>query len=282
MVKKLIFSLLITSSLTSCAQESVILKPEFKANTKYRTDMKMNMTSEVEFAGNEAMMEMLKKNGSQMPMLTTNETTMSSVATTNKADKNGNIPVTMVFEKMSSKMIVQGNTINNENPYEGMRILGKYDNDQKFILDSIVGGNVTEELKKTMTTMSELMQKVIKFPEKPMKVGETFRSEAPLSLPFPGTTAMSAKIGTNYLLTEIKGNKAYFDVKQTILMNMNNKQSEMVANGTGTGKMVFDTKDHFITSYKAQLPMEMTTKMNEKTTMKLKISISTAQTITIE
>lgn len=280
MIKKLIFSLLITSSLASCAQESVVFKPKFKENTKYRNDMTMNMTSEVDFSGNDAMVEMLKKNGSQMPMLTTNETTMSSVATTKKTDQKGNTPVTIVFEKMSSKMTVQGKTINNENPYQGIKILGKYDNDQQFILDSIVGGKLTEELKKTMTTMSESIQKVIKFPEKPMKVGETFRSETPLSLPIPGTTTMSAKIEINYLLTEIKGNKAYFDVNQTI--SMNNKQSEMVADGTGTGKMVYDIKDQFITSYKAQLPMEMTTTRNGKVGMKLKMSTSTAQTVTIE
>ena len=282
MIKKLIFSLLITSSLASCAQESVIFKPKFKANTKYRNDMKMTMKSEVDFAGDEAMIETLKQNGSQMPMVTTSETTMSSLATTGKTDKNGNIPVTMVFEKMASNMTVQGKTITNENPYKGAKILGKYENGQKFIIDSTVGGNVTEELKRSMQAMMESAQNAIKFPEKPMKVGETFKSDAPLKLPIPGMQSGSAKMEIDYLLTEIKGNKAFFDVTQKISMNMSNEKAQLKATGTGTGKMVYDIKDQFITTYKADMPMEMTSKMNEKMAMNMKMSMSTEQTVTIE
>ena len=69
-------------------------------------------------------------------------------------------------------------------------------------------------MRNVLKTTLENVQQAIKFPEKPMKVGESFNSEIPMTIPMEGMNPISVKINMEYLLTEIKDGKAFFDIKQ--------------------------------------------------------------------
>ena len=85
-----------------------------------------------------------------------------------------------------------------------------------------------------------------------------------------------------YLLTEIKDGKAFFDIKQTVGLDMSQEQLNVIASGTGTGTSEFDIKENYLTKYKSELPMDMTIKVNEKMTMKMKMTTTSEQNVVIE
>ena len=183
---------------------------------------------------------------------------------------------------MITTKTISGKTTTEEKPYSGMKILGKYDIENKFKIDTIIGDKVSQQMRNVLKTTLESVQQAIEFPEKPMKVGESFNSEIPMTIPMEGMNPISVKINMEYLLTEIKNGKAFFDIKQTVGLDISQEQLNVVASGTGTGISEFDIKENYLTKYKSKLPMDMTIKVNEKMTMKMKITTTSEQNVVIE
>ncbi|MGY0393295.1 hypothetical protein ACW5R3_12150 [Bizionia sp. KMM 8389] len=207
---------------------------------------------------------------------------MSTNLMTQEIDDKGEFPAILEYGKMISKTTTNGETKSEEKPYSGMTILGKYDIGNKFKVDSIIGNNVTQQFRNTLTTTLENIQQAIKFPEKPMKVGDTFNSVIPMTFPMEGMNPISVIINMEYILTEIVENKAFFDLKQTVSLDMSQEQINIIASGTGTGTSEFDIKENYLTKYKSELPMNMTIKVNEKLTMKMKMTTTSEQNVVIE
>jgi hypothetical protein len=282
MIKNLTIVLLILISITSCAQESVVFKIKFKPNKKYKTQLKTTSHTEIEFIADQEIIDRIKSKGIELPMITESVTNMATDIITQNLDKNGEFPATMEYGKMISLTTISGKTTTEEKPYSGMKILGKYDIENKFKVDTIIGDKVSQQMRNVLKTTLESVQQAIKFPKKPMSVGETFNSEIPMTIPIEGMNPISVKINMEYLLTEIKGEKAFFDIKQTIGLDMNQEQLNVIASGTGTGTSEFDIKENYLTKYKSELPMDMTIKVNEKMTMKLKMITTSEQNVVIE
>jgi hypothetical protein len=282
MIKNLTIVLLILISITSCAQESVVFKIKFKPNKKYKTQLKTTSHTEIEFIADQEIIDRIKSKGIELPMITESVTNMATDIITQNLDKNGEFPATMEYGKMISLTTISGKTTTEEKPYSGMKILGKYDIENKFKVDTIIGDKVSQQMRNVLKTTLESVQQAIKFPKKPMTVGETFNSEIPMTIPIEGMNPISVKINMEYLLTEIKGEKAFFDINQTIGLDMNQEQLNVIASGTGTGTSEFDIKENYLTKYKSELPMDMTIKVNEKMTMKLKMITTSEQNVVIE
>jgi hypothetical protein len=282
MIKKLTFVLLILISITSCAQESVTFKTEFKPNKIYKTQLKTTSHTEIEFIADKEIIDRIKSQGIELPMITESEMNMSTDIITEKLDENGEFPATMEYGKMISTTTISGKTTTEEKPYSGMKILGKYNIENKFKVDTIIGDKVSQQMRNILKTTLESVQQAIKFPEKPMKAGDTFDSEIPMTIPMEGMNPISVKINMEYLLTKIKGNKAFFDIKQTVGLDISQEQLNIIASGTGTGTSEFDIKEKYLTKYKSELPMDMTIKVNEKMTMKMKMITTSEQNVVIE
>jgi len=282
MIKNLTFILLILISITSCAQESVIFKTKFKPSKKYKTQVKTTSHTEIEFIADQEIIDRIKSQGIELPMITESETNMATDINTQNLDENGEFSATMEYGKMITTKTISGKTTTEEKPYSGMKILGKYDIENKFKIDTIIGDKVSQQMRNVLKTTLESVQQAIKFPEKPMKVGESFNSEIPMTIPMEGMNPISVKINMEYLLTEIKNGKAFFDIKQTVGLDISQEQLNVVASGTGTGISEFDIKENYLTKYKSKLPMDMTIKVNEKMTMKMKITTTSEQNVVIE
>ena len=282
MIKKITFVLLILISITSCAQESVTFKTEFKPNKIYKTHLKTTSHTEIEFIADKEIIDRIKSQGIELPMITESEMNMSTDIITEQLDENGEFPAIMKYGKMISTTTISGKTTKEEKPYSGMKILGKYDTENKFKVDTIIGDKVSQQMRNILKTTLESVQQAVKFPEKPMKAGDTFDSEIPMKIPIDGMNPISVKIKMKYLLTEIKGNKAFFDIKQTVGLDMSQEQLNIIASGTGTGTQEFDIKEKYLTKYKSALPMDMTIKINEKMTMKMKMITTSEQNVVIE
>lgn len=282
MIKKITFVLLILISITGFAQESITFKAKFKPNKKYKTQLKTTSRAEIEFIADQEIMDRMKSQGIELPMIMESETNMSADIIMHELDKNGEFPATIEYGKMISTTTVNGKTTTEEQPYSGMKISGKYDVDNKFKADSIIGENVSQQMRNILITTLESVQQTIDFPEKPMKVGDQFNNEIPMTIPMEGMNPISVKIDMEYLLTGIKEGKAFFDIKQTIELDMGQEQLNVIASGTGTGTSEYDIAESYLIKYTSELPMEMTIKLNEKMTMKMKMTIASEQNAVIE
>ena len=282
MIKKITFILLILVSITSFAQESVVFKTEFKPNKKYKTQLKTTSYTEIEFIADQEIMDRIKSQGIELPMITESETNMATDIITQNLDENGEFPATMEYGKMISTTTVNGKITTEEKPFSGMKILGKYDVENKFKVDTIIGNKVSQQMRTILKTTLENVQETIKFPKESMKIGDKFNSEIPMSIPMEGMNPISVKIDMEYFLTEIKDGKAFFDIKQTVGLDMSQEQLNVVASGTGTGTSEFDINESYLTKYKSELPMDMTIKVNEKMTMKMKMTTTSEQNVVIE
>lgn len=282
MIKKLTFSFLLLTSTLSFSQQSITFKNEFQPNKTYTTKTVTTTYSEVEIIADEELKEQLKNNGFSTPMVTEGEINTTIIIKTHQRKLNGDIEATLEYDEMSSTNTINGETKTENLPFVGMKIKGKYDRDSKLYIDSIIGDNVTEEMKSILLTTIESMQQSIDFPDKEMKVGDTFNSDIPMSIPMPGMNPIEIVIKTDYLLTKIKKGKAYFDFDQSIELGMDIEEMNFSASGSGVGNAIFDIKESSLTDYFSEIPMKMIMEINEDMTLELIMNVTTNQTIKIK
>jgi len=106
------------------------------------------------------------------------------------------------------------------------------------------------------------VQNNIVFPAKPLKIGEKFSQELPLTMPM-GQTPMKIIAKIDYTLKEIRAQKAFFSLTQTLSLDFAIKQSNINATGAGTGFLVYDLKNKFITESEHDINMDMNLAMGE-------------------
>ena len=283
-MKKLIFSIAIgLMCLSTFGQEGFKFELKIEPNTTYITQMETTTDGIMDFeVEDEAILEQMKASGVETPMKMQQESSITLVSKTGDKNEDGSISAHMRYEKMSSQTTVNGEAMKMPNPTAGMQIIGKYNNEKIFEIDSIIGENVTEQMRLILTQTMETVQKQIIFPEKPLKIGDTFDNEIPMSIPMQGMKPMNIIINSTYLLAEVSEEKAYFDVDQTITLDTEQAQMKMSASGSGKGICEYSTADNYLVSYTSELPIKMTMEMNAMIRIKMQMDTKTALTVTIE
>lgn len=282
MLKKLLCLLMILASFKGYAQESVTFKAEVKPNKKYSVVFKSTSKSEVEILADEETRAKMAASGTGATLTVETLSSMQTELVTAARDQNGEIPAQVDFRDLTTATTLNGATTTTKNPISGSKILGRYGTDNKFKMDSLTGNLNDLPMREALTSMLDKMQAAVLFPEKPMKVGERFRSETPMSIPISGMNPVAMNIETEYLLTAIRGGTAYFDLVQSMTLSMSNEQVDVSASGSGTGKLEYDIAENHATKFLSDLPMEMTLKFNENLSMKMKTTMITEQWVQIE
>ncbi|MBW8683577.1 hypothetical protein [Chitinophaga rhizophila] len=223
------------------AQKKVLLKMIMAPNKTYKTLMTNVMDMEMTVKGDSAMIAQITSSGMQLPIVMhmTQDMVVSTKTGAQGTDKK--MPITMTYDKVSLKQSVAGQeTIQDTNPFADAVIEGSATADGKISVDTIKG-SIDEALKTSLRQLVNTVQGNVKFPGSEMKVGDSFEQEVPMNLPIPQAD-MKMKINTKYILKEIKDNKAIFDLKHDIVMDLSMDQNDNKGNGVGTGMgiMVFD------------------------------------------
>lgn len=282
MLKKTSLTLFISTSFFCFTQESVIFDNKVKPKKEYKTLVVSNSYAEIDFLGDEETMRMLKEQGVELPITSESTSNSTTIITTQKSSKNGEIPATFKYGEITAFTTTNGETKREDNPYTGAIIIGRYDLNNKFNVEQVKGENLTEQMKNTLITTLESVQQAIDFPDKPMKVGDTFHSDVPMSIPIEGFNAINMKIKTDYFLKEIVKNTAFFEIEQEIVMDMSQEEISILANGSGSGTAEYNIEQSYLTKYNSTLPMEMSIDMGDGTTMKVKMATTTDQTTDIK
>lgn len=243
-MKKIYYLIVLVGLSTALkAQQSALFKYKYLPKHTYKINMKMLMEMEMAMGGDSATVAKLKAQGAKQPMVMKMDMSLGANIITGAVSPTKTFPFEMSYNDITTKMTMNGQeTPMPKNPIAGEKMIGECDADGKLRVDKINSTSANEQLKAAMTDMMNKMQAQIKFPEKPLAIGDSFTQEIPMSVP-AGVLNMDIVIKTIYKLTGLKGTQGYFDTDMSMEFNMNTEKNgvAMVGKGTGNGmgKMVY-------------------------------------------
>jgi hypothetical protein len=276
----LVFLLLLFVTFCSLAQKKVRFKAAYQPGKTYLSEMNMTTLSEMNFEGDEAVINQIKASGMSLPMIVEMKQLMNVKTQTGTEKHVKGLPVVITYDKVETNQKMNGQEFNAPNELQNTKIEGWMNPAGQVEIDSIYG-EMKEEMRTLLGDMIKEMQKQVAFPDRDLKVGDKFTEEKPLIIPMMGGIKMNMVVSITYLLKEIKSNMARFDIDQTITLDFSIEQKQASGSGKGSGNMVYDMKQDFVTSYFTDTEMDMKMLMDQmtllaksKTQVDMKISIN--------
>jgi hypothetical protein len=201
------------------------------------------------FSSDSATMAKLKAKGMKSPMTMTSGSNIDVDITTGVAKADNFFPIAIYYKDMTSKNTLNGAETNAApNPLTGQTILGSYSTDGKIRIDSISGSKTNDQIKTMLTKLITSMLNQLKFPDKPLKIGETFTQQVPFSLPVAGTN-IDATVNIVYKLKSVENGLANFDLDESMTMDISTEKSgttlTVKGSGSGAGTMTYNIKENY-------------------------------------
>jgi len=254
---KKIIGLLILLTQFSCnskSQDSLTFKVQYKPETKYSQIVEQTSYNEVTYSGSKEFLQKLKDKGVQNPTITKNESKIESVFKTGKLIDGTNFPITMEIVKTTS-------SDGKKDIPDGLLIYGQGSVGNMPTLDSIVSDNINEEFKKTLLQAIQSTFLQLNFPERQVKIGESFSINSPLSIPIADVT-VDMTITTNYKLLSINDGVADFDISQVYTLKTIITKYTIKATGKGKGKLLYDVSNNYYLKYQTDNEINMNIKLD--------------------
>ena len=271
MNRKIIVILSLFVSFCSFSQEGISFKDNFKPGKNYSTNSIESTITRIDVETDQETLDQLKNNGYELPMVIEEETNISANFATNEMQENGEFLGSVQYEKITIKNSINGKTNIEEKPYSGTKILGKYNKENEFMVDSIVGVKISEQNKQQLTSEIKIRRTSTSFPEYPLKLNDTFEYDISETTSVPGFKPIQTKIKIKFTLIEIKDGKAYFNIVQTTNLEFEQDDVKLISNENGEGKLIYDIKEEIITEFITENPIELSFIVNDKMSMKLKL-----------
>jgi len=259
------------------AQNEVLIKVQHQPRKEYRQTNIQTMDGEMNMMGDKAMMDNLAASGMTMPIQIIGSTEIEMTIKTSKM-KKGRIPATMTYDKMKIQMQMMGANQDVDSPIEGAVITGWYDTDGKFTVESAAGMGESFSKEDLMNVINQVQQST-EFPDKPLKVGDTFTQKVPMNVPLASMGALSIFSESVYTVNEIKDGKAMMSVDMKIFMDNNSAMAASVI-GEGTGMCIYDISNTFLTDLDMKLDYRISMEI-QGMTMVMNMTGTTRQTTKI-
>ncbi|MBL6447535.1 hypothetical protein JMN32_14550 [Fulvivirga sp. 29W222] len=277
-MKKLLLTYVLfsLSFLYSLAQDEVLFKAKLIPNTTYKLVMSTSSVSTVNFEADQQILDQIAASGTTLPMEVKAEQNFATTIETGDTGESEKFQFTTIYDDAYALQSLNGTPVPTpESPLKGAKIYGQVSGDISLKVDSVTG-NLAPEFESSVIQMTEQLIKNIKYPEKPMKVGDQFNQEVPMTVPMAGASPMQILIITTYKLKSITDNKAHFDLTQELKLNGDMEGGNMEAKGSGTGFSVYDIAHHFIVDTSSDLNMNLSVK-SDQFTVKAKANVKTSQ-----
>lgn len=161
-------------------------------------------------------------------------------------------------------------------------IYGYYDQGQHFHIDSVSGISMNASLNVIYTEKLNETQANIIFPLRALKIGDSFTDSSHIYTPGAGLLAdMLAK--TTYTLGAMQNEKAIFDTKTELSINMEGRQITIDMKGSGSGRMVYDMGINYPVSIQNNINITYTVAPMQGANVRMtgKLSISKGQQSTV-
>jgi hypothetical protein len=194
-------------------------------------------------------MKEMEKSGVKNPMVIEKSKTSVTAFKTGKPDKDNVFPVVMEFIKSTS-------SDGKADVPDGTKIFAHATLTTIPEVDSVTSEGWTDEMKDLMKTAMKSMFSQLNLPDREVKVGEEFSQETPMNLPI-ASISLKMTIKTTYKLVKVVDGKAYFDIVQTYIAQMDMKDNTMNFTGDGKGKLIYDVKNEFNERYQLNSNMNV-------------------------
>lgn len=243
------------------AQDAVLFKIKYMPAKSYKMAMKMDMGMDMYINGDSATTAKMKAEGVKQPIV-------MKMNTVNYVDiKTGPLTAKKTYSfTMTSKPGTTNATMNGANlplpktATSAQIFKGECNADGKVFINSTSGGTANAEVKAAVIAMLNKLQGEIKFPEKPMTIGESFTMDVPMNIPANGIN-VDAMVKSTYTLMAIKEGNAYFDTNMSMNMDVTTQKEglpiKMKGQGSGSGKLVYSIKNNFTWSLNSDMTMDL-------------------------
>lgn len=267
MKKAALLLLLILATYCCRGQKEIDFKVGYLPNFNYTLTQEQISENKVTYIASDEIIQNLKNNGIKNPTIIKDTSFLKSVSKT--GEWNGNeFPI--AIELLES---------NNPTLVSGTKFFGTWI-DGKTKLDSISSPTMTEEKKRIVLTAMESMINQIEYPNKKIKVGESFEQKNPMSLPI-AEIIIEMEINSIYTLKKVENGIGYFDLDQAYTLKSATKDYEMELDGTGKGYIDYDIEKQFFTKFHLEMEMNLKTEL-EIFSIELHTKSITAQTTEIK
>lgn len=186
----------------------------------------------------------------EMDNTNNNETTVNGVLTkteslskvrrttiTKEANTEGLFPTSMAFDDV--RLITDGKE--GFSPISNTIIEGLMAEDSKFKIDTIINPKLDRVTRDALKVVFKDLKPEIEFPKTPMKMGDTFSNDTPMTIPLYGEKIKLIMTKT-YTLKGVLKEVAEFSVATNVVLNMTNQ--EITVLGDGNGQVLFDINEN--------------------------------------
>jgi len=269
-MKKIILLLLLLAAIKAEAQKGIVFKMKYQPGHKYTSLMAIGINLKVNMTGNDTVLNKLKSQGITLPLALNANANINGDITTGAKSADNSFPLTVNFSVQDLALMLNGKQIDPlKGKKIGIKIYAHNNPDGKIVADSTFFNNKktisnlskNDSVKTSMSSMLDALQHQIKFPDRPLKVGDSFDQNAPMgNLPMgvgKGANITKSTVKTTYKLTGIAKGKAYFDIMQTVDVAVTVKTANVSLTGNGSGKLVYSIKDNFPLAFNNKLSMKL-------------------------
>lgn len=251
----LVFIIAFQCSCTTHTKNELTFRIQVKPDTKYNATTVQTTKEKVSFSGSQEILQKLKNRGISNPLIKNIQSKTESVTKTGKLVNGKTFPVTMKFIKSTrndgNEFIPDGTVLYGECPVNGMPSF-----------DSIASGGLNENIKHQLI---DLVQKTFdqlhSFPEKKLKVGESFSRTIPLIIPVVNMT-IKMEMKSTYKLLSIKDRIGTFGITINYTITTNSTGYTISAKGSGNGKLLYDISENYYRQYQIKSNLEMNMDIN--------------------
>ncbi|TVZ26586.1 hypothetical protein JM83_1562 [Gillisia sp. Hel_I_86] len=254
-IKNYVLSIIILTSFISCGQETFEFKSEINPEKTYSLTMNMSSTNRVNYLTENS--ELKGKTAES-----NNSTKMTRITTTKEIMNNDSFPAIIEY----GQIITTINGSKTTNPISGTIVKGTYF-DNKLNVKEVLSNDLDEKTKNGIKYALENVKPDIDFPKKPLKIGDSFEHNMPMTIPIEGANPVKIEIIKTFTLKSVKENIAIFILKETIQLSTQIEQTNVTANGDGNGIVEFDINENQIIKNNASFTIEVNVKINDDITV---------------
>ena len=240
-------------------EKGIIFKNTLEPNTTYMLSMNNHSVSEVSFLATPDILKKLKERGVQNPMTVKSHLKLLEQLKTGGMKKDSTFTVKMKVDSASNDEVINGITKNGKmnSMFEGMRMTGYYT--RKNTIDSIriYDDSLPTDIKKGVSAFVTRMMDKIKYPHKPMVIGDSFKEVLPMQMNLPNGTRMKLKTIMKFTLMRVEANKAYFQTKSKVELDQDYPNISVELTGGGKGELIHDLKKNYMIEKKSRMTMSI-------------------------
>jgi len=264
MKKYLFVSCLILSVSFAKAQDGILFKIKFTPNHTYQITSNLTGTVNTDLSGNKDLADKLSAQGITQPLVANVQFGNKTTAITGAPSADNSFPLTMVKDGSPNVSVtVNGKQIPIPTPKTAdMKFYGHVSADGKMNLDSLSGKKLDDSAAAPFKKMMNTMIGAISFPDHALKIGESFTQTVPFNMPIAGK-GMAVSLKKTYKLISISGGDAYFDIQESVDMQLDLKGINVSFTGTGIGKMIYSIKNSYPSSSNSDIKMFITVKSDK-------------------